>query len=102
MSDRQPGQTTRQMQEAPQGAVFLWPVGRSTDYAKALARHLSRTDLRIIGPSDIENLRGTTAPALIIDHACWVHLSNREWDDAREMQMRMEQTRMEQRSRDRR
>jgi len=38
--DRGTGRTTRQMRDAPQGAVFVWPVWGSMGYASDLARHL--------------------------------------------------------------
>jgi hypothetical protein len=77
---RDAGTTTRQMREAPTNAVFVWPVSRSKGYATDLARYLNRTDLRIVTPPDLEGLRGQPLPALVTDHACGHHLSDREWD----------------------
>lgn len=74
------GTTSRQMLEAPPGAFYLWPVGRSLDYARHLARHLRRDDLRIIGPDNMEMLRGIHG-ALVVDHACGLHLTSRQWED---------------------
>lgn len=72
-SARDKGRTTKQMQEAPQGALFIWPFARSIGYAKDLARHLGRTDIKIVGPSaldyDGERLLGHRYPAIILDHA---------------------------------
>lgn len=79
-AERQTGITTRQMQEAPRGAFYLWPVGRSLDYARHLAHHLGRIDLHIIGPDNIERMRGRRE-ALVVDHACGAHLTPRQWED---------------------
>lgn len=58
------------MREAPPGAVYVWPVARSREYAKALAEHLGRTDRYIVGPEWVrpENIYGLTRP-VVIDHA---------------------------------
>ena len=40
------GFTSRQMENAPDGAVFVWCNGH-LDYPKRLAEHLGRKDLRI-------------------------------------------------------
>lgn len=40
------GQTTLQMQKAPQGAHYVWP-DKDLSYPKALAHHLGRDDLVI-------------------------------------------------------
>ncbi len=45
--ERGTGTTTRQMQEAPQGSVFVW-CGRYLSYPKDLARNLGREDLNIV------------------------------------------------------
>lgn len=70
---RRTGATTKQMQCAPERALFIWPV-HSISYAKHLARHLGRDDLEIVGPSVLEDgamrLRGRTFSAVILDHAC--------------------------------
>ena len=63
------GTTSRQMLGAPVGAVF---VGASSDllYAKELARHLGRGDLRIVSPSWLEHSwRGVSLKGLVVDHA---------------------------------
>lgn len=63
------GMTTRQMKEAPNGALFIWCNDRLA-YAKDLARHLSRDDLDIRGPMSIDRheLRGRRWPAIVVDH----------------------------------
>jgi hypothetical protein len=75
---RQSGQTTDQMQAAPPHAIFIW-CNDLTDYPRALARRLGRTDLQIeplSGLDDGHRLRGVRAPALILDHAA--RLSGRQ------------------------
>ena len=68
------GRTTRQIQDAPQGATFIW-CNRHLDYVPRLARHLGRSDLKIVG-IDYANGRDRSAffrsrpPAVeILDHA---------------------------------
>jgi len=46
---RQTGVTTRQITNAPVGAVYVW-VNAHLGYPKDLARALKRTDLRIVSP----------------------------------------------------
>lgn len=63
------GKTHRQIESAPQGAVFLW-CNEVLSHPKDLARRLGRTDLHIVGPNWLTRglWRGVTRP-LIIDHA---------------------------------
>jgi hypothetical protein len=68
-ADAGTGRTTKQMQDAPQGAAFVWPVWSSISYAKDLARHLGRLDLIIITPSNLRNFRPGQYTALVVDHA---------------------------------
>ena len=44
---RREGTTTKQMQGAPLGAVYIWPASGSRSYAIDLAKTLGRDDLRI-------------------------------------------------------
>lgn len=66
------GFTTRQMINAPEGAVYVWPT-YSLTYPRMLARQLKRQDLLIYSPSILGEgglwLRGYRR-ALILDHAC--------------------------------
>ena len=68
--DRQTGETTRQMEAAPQGAVFVW-CNRHLDYPGALAKKLGRSDLEIVGPSWLDGnaWRARRLSGLIVDHA---------------------------------
>lgn len=73
------GATTRQMQAAPKGSLFVW-VNGALSYPRTLAIRLERTDLEIVSPFDLEHdkLRGKTWPAIVIDHAA--DLTGRQWD----------------------
>jgi hypothetical protein len=64
------GQTTYQMQAAPQDAVFIW-CNDFLDYPRRLARKIGRNDLQIVGPHwlDDEKWRGLELTGLVIDHA---------------------------------
>lgn len=73
------GRTTTQMQNAPRGAAFVWPVWTSINYAKGLARHLHRLDLTIITPSSLRNFRTGQYTALVVDHA--VEFTRAEFHD---------------------
>lgn len=74
MHDNDPGtgRTTRQMEAAPKGALFIW-CNDSLDYPRDLARRICRTDLVIVGLSALENgactLRGRTFSGVGVDHA---------------------------------
>ncbi len=75
---RDTGLTTRQMQAAPQGAVYVWcnsVLGYPTDLAQSLGRH----DLKIVRPSWLEpkNVRGLVFTDVIIDHAAVLDESQR-------------------------
>ena len=56
------------MQSAPVNSVFVWH-GHYLPYPKALAMHLNRPDLTIVGPGFItqERWRGTIN-TIVIDH----------------------------------
>jgi len=74
VSQRGNGFTTAQMQRAPRGAVYVWPVHESLGYAKDLARSLGRGDIEVVGPSVLERggerLRGRRLTGIVLDHAC--------------------------------
>lgn len=63
------GKTTRQMQNAPKGAVYVWPHARSIGYAQGLRTFLKRPDLRIVSAEWLDTYRGGR-PVVVIDHAC--------------------------------
>lgn len=61
------GRTTAQMKAAPEGAVYVWCSKYSLDYPRQLSTDIGRSDLMIIAPEQIENLRGTRCN-IVIDH----------------------------------
>lgn len=65
------GRTTRQIQAAPKGAIFVWVNSGSIQYARDLAASLGRSDLTIVSPSWLEERRfmGLELTGLIADHA---------------------------------
>lgn len=82
---RQSGRTTRQMREAPAGAIFLWG-NKHKDYARALARHLGRGDLVIVGPAALADggrYLITANADLVVDHAAWLLLG---WNEVRRLE----------------
>lgn len=77
---RQTGATTKQMETAPKGAVFVW-CNSHTDYAIHLARKIGREDLQIVSPAWLEwgRWRGLELTGLVIDHAA--QLTDMQWDN---------------------
>lgn len=77
--ERQTGRTTRQMQAAPHGSVFVW-CNAQLLYPKQLAVALGRKDLDVVSPSWLEQdrWRGRTLTGLEVDHAA--NLSGSQWD----------------------
>lgn len=86
-SQRRHGFTTLQMKHAPHGALFIWPVSGSLDYARALAIEHGREDLEIVSPSILdkraERLRGRRLSGIVLDHAC--EPTTEEYDLLREL-----------------
>lgn len=77
-NDRGSGQTTQQMQAAPPGAVFVW-CNTILHYPRDLARHLGRTDLRIVSPSWVSasQMAGGKTP-IAVDHAAYLTFEQRD------------------------
>ncbi|GMW03994.1 MAG: hypothetical protein AMXMBFR84_51280 [Candidatus Hydrogenedentota bacterium] len=71
--ERQTGATTRQMEQAPQGAVFVW-CNHHLDYPQALAQKLGRDDLEIVGPTWLEGHAwyGLRISGIVLDHAAYL------------------------------
>lgn len=68
-AERQTGITTRQMTEAPVGAVYVW-VNSELSYPRRLALHLGRRDLQIVGPSWLNMPKFYRhAAGIVVDHA---------------------------------
>ena len=68
--DRGSGRTSEQMLADPQWAVFVW-CNEQLIYPRQLAKRLHRRDLRIVGPSWLEDegWRGSSFSAVVLDHA---------------------------------
>lgn len=77
-TQRRTGITTRQMQQAPKGAYYVW-TDSVMDYARALAAHLGRNDLTIVDPIFFAYREGRGKRRLrvpiVIDHACILTIS---------------------------
>lgn len=75
MQKRGSGQTTRKMQSAPYGAIYIW-CNSGLEYPRALARHIGRQDLIIRSPAYFENFgyRGLRIP-VVLDHATMENMS---------------------------
>ena len=81
-SDRGTGRTTRQMANAPTGSIFVW-CNDVLRYPRALAKALNRSDLRIIGPSELtgyvpQRFAGLDIPSVVLDHAA--DLTKAQWE----------------------
>jgi len=64
---RDKGETTRQMQAAPENALYIWCAG-NTYYPRHLARHLGREDLKIV-PKWWPDHSRYTRRVVVVDHA---------------------------------
>ena len=86
--DRGTGRTTKQMQLAPKGAVFVW-VNACLSYQKHLASLLKRQDLLIVSPSWLEypgGYLGKRLPGIVLDHAADLTAEQwRGWEEAKAM-----------------
>lgn len=78
------GETTRQIQSAPENALYVWTTC-DFRYPRKLAHHLGRDDLTFYPPSalyDMDYLArkyiGTRVSAIIVDHG--VPMTRRMWD----------------------
>jgi hypothetical protein len=73
------GATSRQMQGAPFGAVYIW-CNHHLDYPKALAASLGRADLQIVSPEWLrgERFRGLRFSGIVVDHAAELDVYERD------------------------
>ncbi len=70
------GRTTLQIINAPRGATFVWCTNNMA-YVRALARHLGRTDLVLVGKAGlVTTLRSSRVP-IVVDHALWLTTEER-------------------------
>lgn len=74
-NDRQTGRTSRQMKDAPQGAVYVW-CNNVLRYPKDLANRLGRTDLKVISLDGLEEAIIGTRNHVVVDH--FANLSERQ------------------------
>jgi hypothetical protein len=77
---RQSGVTTKQMQESPINAIFVW-CNSDLTYPKQLASDINRADLKIVSPGWLEhasNWRGRKFSGIDTDHA--LDLTERQLD----------------------
>lgn len=83
---RNTGYTTRQLKEAPQGAVFIWCNGHLS-YPKLLAHELGRKDIHILPPlalrGPLSHIRALRPLAVIVDHAAILTAS--DWENVFEL-----------------
>lgn len=70
------GITSRQMMNSPKDATYVWCNG-DLRYPTLLARHLGRTDLKIIGPGSVKHLEGARR-YIVTDHACMLSTRDRD------------------------
>jgi hypothetical protein len=78
------GTTTRQMQGAPQKAIYVW-CNNNLSYPKNLTKNLGRDDLEIVSPQFIESdkWRGRLFSEVVLDHA--LELTERQEYEYRQM-----------------
>lgn len=64
------GRTTKQIEQAPPNAYFVWCCG-DTYYAKMLCRKLGRSDITCIAPQALDNMAWALSRAkpMVADHA---------------------------------
>lgn len=75
------GRTTQQMLNAPLNAVFVW-VNHNLFYPKKLAQQHGRQDLKIVGPTWLEErFLGQQISGLIIDHAAYEFMTQQQYDN---------------------
>jgi hypothetical protein len=67
--DRQTGRTTRQMLSAPQDAYYVWFCDGPFMYPELLAKHLKRSDLKIVGSGFFKKRGRGHGLKVVVDHA---------------------------------
>ena len=69
--ERGTGRTTRQMEAAPHGAIFISANHSTMRCDIELSRRIGRSDLRIVRPDWLTDRRwmGLWLPGIVIDHA---------------------------------
>ena len=81
------GRTTRQIKDAPPGAIYVWCNNR-TEYPKMLALKLGRGDIEVVPPVWlVQGWVGRTLTGIVIDHAA--RLNDCEWHGLRYAEARV-------------
>lgn len=74
----QEGKTTKQMLQAPRGAVYVW-CNNYIGYPTRLSKALSRSDLSIISPRSLNSqIICGHYPVIVIDHAAEISDEQRD------------------------
>jgi hypothetical protein len=76
--DRQTGRTTKQINEAPEGALFVVPNWQAINYTRHLAQRLGRKDLRFTVPEYVYIDVVGTGRAVVVDHAARLTLDEQD------------------------
>jgi hypothetical protein len=85
--DRRTGRTTKQMQAAPKGAIFVWCNG-GTHYPKELAKKIGRPDLDVVALdalNDPMRFRGKQISAIVLDHATPLYMTEKQGQGLRQL-----------------
>jgi|SRR6056297_997165 len=91
-TERNTGRTTKQIKDAPNGAVFVAPSTRLVDYCFSIAKSVGREDVKVVSPQWLENgsWRGLRFPDVIMDHHAPCVMTERQLDAYRYAKMRCE------------
>lgn len=92
LEKRGSGRTTKQIQNAPEGAFFVVHNQSLRRYAEGLIRSLGRTDIRLITVErsyDLYQLRGLRRH-IVIDHAVFKSIPQHVYNELEELQRHME------------
>lgn len=69
MSQRDTGETTRQMKAAPKDAIYVCPGVGALFYSRNLAASLGRSDLKMVTLEAAEHNAIGTRRRIVVDHA---------------------------------
>jgi hypothetical protein len=83
--DRRTGRSTRQIEGAPQNAIYIVPVSSTIGYYRDIAARVGRTDIRFASPTILSDRRyhGANPASIVVDHATWDMLTADVEDDFR-------------------
>lgn len=88
---RQTGRTTKQLESAPKGSLFICHHQPSVKYTKRLASHIGRQDIDVVPLSQfdfhsIHVFYGRKYSGVTIDHDCCPAL--KQWSSIKEIKLR--------------